>query len=54
MTIYQNYDLRMHVLVASVRHPIHVARSALFGADIFTIPFKVIEQIAKRPLTATG
>jgi transaldolase len=54
VTIYQNYDFRTQVLVASVRHPIHVTQAALFGADICTIPYKVIEQLAKHPLTDAG
>ncbi len=53
-TIYQNYDFATQVLVASVRHPVHVHRSALLGADVCTIPFKVIEQLAKHPLTDAG
>jgi transaldolase len=42
------------VLVASVRHPIHVSQAALLGADVCTIPYKVIEQLAKHPLTDAG
>lgn len=52
--IYGNYDFDTEVLVASVRHPMHVVQAALIGADICTIPFKVIEQLAKHPLTDTG
>jgi transaldolase len=54
VTIYQNYDYRTQVLVASVRHPIHVSQAALLGADVCTIPYKVIEQLAKHPLTDAG
>ena len=54
VTIYQNYDYKTQVLVASVRHPIHVARAALIGADVCTIPYKVLEQLAKHPLTDVG
>ncbi|MDO9019344.1 MAG: fructose-6-phosphate aldolase [Deltaproteobacteria bacterium] len=54
VTIYQNYDFRTQVLVASVRHPIHVSQAALLGADVCTIPYKVIEQLAKHPLTDSG
>jgi transaldolase len=54
VTIYQNYDFRTQVLVASVRHPIHVSQAALLGADVCTIPYKVIEQLAKHPLTDAG
>lgn len=54
VTIYQNYDFATKVLVASVRHPIHVSQAALLGADVCTIPYKVIEQLAKHPLTDAG
>ncbi len=52
--IYHNYDYDTQVLVASVRHPIHFVESALIGADVCTMPFKVIEQLAKHPLTDIG
>lgn len=52
--IYHNYDYKTQVLVASVRHPIHFVESALIGADVCTMPFKVIEQLAKHPLTDIG
>jgi transaldolase len=52
--IYSNYDYRTQVLVASVRHPIHFVESCLMGADVCTMPFKVIEQLAKHPLTDMG
>jgi transaldolase len=54
VTIYTNYDFDTQVLVASVRHPIHVSQAALLGADVCTIPYKVIEQLAKHPLTDAG
>ena len=54
MTIYRNYGFQSEVIVASVRHPMHVMEAALIGADIATIPFKVIAQLAKHPLTDTG
>lgn len=54
VTIYQNYDFSTQVLVASVRHPIHVSQAALLGADVCTIPYKVIEQLARHPLTDAG
>jgi len=54
ITIYDNYDFNTQVLVASVRHPMHFVQSALMGADIATLPFKVIEQLAKHPLTDKG
>jgi transaldolase len=54
VTIYRNYDYDTQVLVASVRHPLHVVEAAMIGADICTIPFKVIEQLIKHPLTDIG
>ena len=54
MTIYQNYGYASEVIVASVRNPLHVLDAALIGADIATIPLKVIEQLAKHPLTDIG
>ncbi len=54
IAIYDNYGYDTEVLVASVRHPIHVVQAALMGADIATMPFKVIEQLAKHPLTDIG
>ena len=53
-TIYDNYDFETQILVASVRHPQHVVEAALGGADVATIPFKVIGQLAKHPLTDSG
>jgi transaldolase len=52
--IYRNYNFSTEVLVASVRHPMHFVEACLIGADICTIPFKVIEQLAKHPLTDLG
>ncbi|HKZ46670.1 MAG TPA: fructose-6-phosphate aldolase [Thermodesulfobacteriota bacterium] len=54
LTIYENYDFATEVIVASVRHPLHVVDAALLGAHIATIPFKVIEQLSKHPLTDIG
>lgn len=54
LTIYDNYGIETEVIVASIRHPIHVLESALAGAHIATIPFKVLEQLAKHPLTDAG
>ncbi len=54
MTIFGNYNLKTEVIVASVRSPMHVAHSALIGADIATIPYKVIAQMARHPLTDIG
>ncbi len=52
--IYDNYRFPTEVLVASIRHPQHVVDAALIGADVATIPFKVIGQLLKHPLTDTG
>jgi transaldolase len=54
MEIYTNYGFASEVIVASVRHPLHVIESALIGAHIATIPFKVISQLAQHPLTDIG
>ena len=52
--IYMNYDYQTEVLVASVRHPMHVVEAALMGADVCTIPFKVIDSMFNHPLTDIG
>jgi transaldolase len=52
--IYRNYQFKTKVLVASVRHPVHVLDAAKLGADVATIPFSVIDQLAKHPLTDAG
>lgn len=54
LAIFDNYGYDTEVIVASIRHPRHVLEGALMGADIATIPFKVIEQLAKHPLTDKG
>ncbi len=54
MTILRNYGFATEVIVASVRNPMHVVEAALLGADIATIPYKVIAQLAKHPLTDIG
>jgi transaldolase len=54
LQIYRNYDFDTKVLVASVRHPVHVLEAARLGADVATIPYSVIEQLAKHPLTDSG
>lgn len=54
VTIYNNYMFETEVLVASVRHPIHVVEAAKMGADVCTMPLKVIEQLIKHPLTDIG
>ncbi|MNL19439.1 Transaldolase [compost metagenome] len=52
--IYQNYDFATEVLVASVRSPMHIQVAAEMGADIATIPFKVMQQMTHHPLTDKG
>lgn len=53
-TIFDNYGYTTEIIVASVRNPIHVLNSALIGADIATIPFSVMVQLSKHPLTDAG
>jgi transaldolase len=53
-TIYDNYGFETEIIVASIRNPIHVLDAALMGADIATIPFKVMEQLIAHPLTDIG
>lgn len=52
--IYSNYGYETEVLAASIRHPMHIVDCALVGADVATIPFKVIQQLVKHPLTDKG
>jgi len=52
--IYHNYSWKTEVLAASLRHPIHVIEAARLGADIATVPFKVIDQLFNHPLTDKG
>jgi len=54
VTIYNNYSYATQVIVSSVRHAQHVYESAMLGADVVTIPFKVIELLIKHPLTDIG
>ena len=54
VTIYQNYGYTTEVLAASIRHPLHVLEAAMIGADVATIPFKIIDQMFKHPLTDSG
>lgn len=54
VTIYGNYGYETEVLVASIRNPMHVVEAALMGADVATIPFKVIDQLMRHPLTDIG
>ncbi|MHA3841232.1 fructose-6-phosphate aldolase [Sphingomonas aestuarii] len=52
--IYDNYDFRTEILVASVRHPVHILEAAKIGADVMTAPPAVIRQLVKHPLTDKG
>lgn len=52
--IYDNYDYPTEILVASVRHPMHVVEAARIGADVMTAPPKIIHQLFKHPLTESG
>lgn len=52
--MYQQYDFTTEVLVASVRSPMHIQHAAIMGADIATIPFKVMQQMTGHPLTTKG
>jgi transaldolase len=52
--VYRNYDWKTEVLAASIRHPIHVIEAARMGADIATMPLKVIDQLFNHPLTDKG
>ncbi len=52
--IYRNYGLETEVLAASIRHPLHVVEAALAGADVATMPFKVIKSLLQHPLTDRG
>jgi len=54
LQIYENYNFSTEVLVASIRHPMHIVESALLGAHVATVPFKVIQQLVKHPLTDKG
>ena len=54
VTIFDNYGFETEIIVASVRNPVHVLEAALMGADIATIPYKVLAQLAKHPLTDIG
>lgn len=52
--IYENYNFKTQVLVASVRHPLHLVEAALIGADVCTMPFSVIDKLFNHPLTDSG
>lgn len=53
-TIYENYEIKTQILVASIRNPIHFLDSAMIGADVATVPMSVIKQLAQHPLTDIG
>ncbi len=52
--IYKNYDYKTEILVASIRHPLHLVDAAMMGAHVATMPFEVIEKLFKHPLTDLG
>ncbi len=52
--IYDNYDFETEILAASIRHPMHIVDCALAGADVATVPFKVLNQLIQHPLTDKG
>ena len=52
--IYTNYGFKTEIIVASVRHPLHVVEASLAGADIATVPYAVLEKLVKHPLTDIG
>lgn len=52
--IYKNYNYKTQVLVASIRHPLHLVEAALMGADVCTMPFSVIDRLFNHPLTDIG
>lgn len=54
MTIFKNYHFKTQVIVASIRHPIHVMQAALIGADIATVPFEVLKKMTQHSLTDVG
>jgi len=54
LTVFNNYGFETEVIVASIRHPLHVVEAALMGADIATMPFSSLEKLVKHPLTDLG
>lgn len=54
IAIFDNYGFETEIIVASIRHPLHVLEAALMGADIATIPFNVLEKLTRHPLTDRG
>ena len=53
-TVYDNYGFTTKILAASIRHPLHLVQCALLGADVATVPMKVIKQMMNHPLTDKG
>jgi transaldolase len=53
-SIYNNYGFKTKIIVASIRNPVHVVDVAMLGADVSTVPFSVVEQLIKHPLTDIG
>lgn len=54
LKIFENYSISTEIIVASIRNPLHVVEAAIMGADIATMPFKVLQQLVKHPLTDVG
>lgn len=54
VTIFENYFIEAEIIAASIRHPLHARQVAIAGADIATIPFKVLQAMTKHPLTDSG
>lgn len=54
ITIFRNYNYDTKVIIASIRHPLHVIEAAKIGADVATVPFAVLEKMLKHPLTTVG
>jgi transaldolase len=54
VAIFDNYDLKTQVIVASIRHPLHVIDAAIVGAHVATVPYNVLEKMLKHSLTDIG
>ncbi len=54
LTVLRNYDFSSQIIVASIRHPVHVVQAALLGADIATVPFEVLKKMTRHSLTDVG
>jgi transaldolase len=53
-TIYSNYGYKTEILAASIRSPLHLVQAAMIGADVATVPYKVLEEVLRHPLTDIG